>query len=197
MLTVVCIKVGTKYNADYVNKLQNMVSRHLTIPHDFICITDDHVDVNCKCILPELNDGWWTKLTLFKKDPYGIEGKILFLDLDIVIRENIDCFAQYQSDFIIIKDWLMPMFNSSVFLLEAGTRSKVWESYIKDPETAKVYAKGGDQHWITLHAKGETWPDDWIKSYKVNNFKEEGKIVVFHGNPKPHKCDSWVKDQWA
>ena len=175
-----------------------MVARYLTVPHDFVCITDDHVDVNCKCILPEDEDnGWWTKLTLFKDKPYGIEGKILFLDLDIVIRENIDCFVNFNSDFAIIKDWYLPMYNSSVFLLESGSRVNVWDSYIKNPHLAKAVAKGGDQHWITLKAQADYWPDEWVKSYKVNNFKDEGKIVVFHGKPKPHECDGWVKNKWV
>lgn len=198
MLTVVCIKVGKKYGANYVNTLQSMVDRHLTVPHDFVCITDDHVGVNCKCILPELEgDGWWTKLTLFRDKPYGIEGKILYLDLDIVIRENIDCFAQYFSDFVIIQDWMLDMYNSSVFLLETGTRNYVWDSYAKDPQAARRFAVGGDQHWITDKARGEIWPDEWIKSYKMNKFKDEGKIVVFHGRPKPHECDGWVKYEWV
>ena len=197
MITVVCVKVGTKYNSEYVNKLQNMVSRHLTVPHDFICITDDHVGVNCKCILPDGEDnGWWTKLTLFKKDPYGIKGKILYFDLDVVIRENIDCFANYRSDFIIMKDKLMNMYNSSVFLLEAGSRPNVWDSYIKDPIDARKYAVGGDQHWITEKAKADLWSEDWVKSYKVNNFKEEGKVVIYHGKPKPHELNDWTKDEW-
>lgn len=198
MLTVVCIKVGNKYDARYVNKLQNMVARHLTIPHDFVCITDDFVDVNCKCILPEDEDnGWWTKLTLFKDEPYGITGPMLYLDLDIVIRENINSFVKGTHDFQIIQDWLLPMYNSSVFYLENGARQYVWDSYIQNPESAQLNSKGGDQDWITQKAKGAIWPDEWIKSYKVNNFKEEGKIVVFHGKPKPHECDGWVEKEWV
>lgn len=197
MLTVVCIKVGTKYGSEYVNKLQDMAQEHLTIPHRFICITDNPINLHCKTLPPEEEtDGWWTKLTLFRKNPYGIEGKILFLDLDIIIRENINCFIT-NNDFQIIQDWYLPMFNSSVFLLEAGTRTEVWSTYIKDPIEAKRHATGGDQHWITQHAKAKTWPDEWIKSYKVNLFKEEGKIVVFHGKPKPHELDGWVKKAWG
>ena len=30
---IVCLKHGTKYSSEYVNKLYNMVKRHCTIPH--------------------------------------------------------------------------------------------------------------------------------------------------------------------
>lgn len=175
-----------------------MVQRHLIVPYDFLCITDDPKDVNCRTVKPEgESQGWWTKLTLFKDKPYGIEGPILYLDLDIVILENIDDLAKYNSDFIIIQDWSLPMYNSSVFKLESGSRQYVWDSYIRDSMTAQKTARGGDQHWITLKAKGEVWPEDWVLSYKKNNRKQEGKIVVFHGVPNPHECNDWVKDQWV
>jgi hypothetical protein len=34
----------------------------------------------------------WRKLTVFKKDFGGLSGKTLFLDLDVVIVDNIDVF---------------------------------------------------------------------------------------------------------
>ena len=38
---VLCVKWGSKFSADYVNRLYNMVERHLTLTHRFICLTDD------------------------------------------------------------------------------------------------------------------------------------------------------------
>ena len=34
---VCCLKHGTKYTADYVNRLKNMVDRNITVPYEFIC----------------------------------------------------------------------------------------------------------------------------------------------------------------
>jgi hypothetical protein len=34
-VNIVCLKHGTKYNSDYVNRLYNMVQRNLTIPFKF------------------------------------------------------------------------------------------------------------------------------------------------------------------
>ena len=38
---VVCIKWGNKFGADYVNSLYRMVEKNLTIPHRFVCFTDN------------------------------------------------------------------------------------------------------------------------------------------------------------
>jgi hypothetical protein len=40
-LEVVCVKYGTKYGADYVNKLYYGVKLHLEREHTFVCFTDD------------------------------------------------------------------------------------------------------------------------------------------------------------
>ena len=40
-VTVLCVKFGTKYGREYIERLRNMVSRHLTVPYEFVCITDD------------------------------------------------------------------------------------------------------------------------------------------------------------
>lgn len=40
-LEVVCVKYGTKYGADYVNKLFAGVRKNLKISHVFTCFTDN------------------------------------------------------------------------------------------------------------------------------------------------------------
>ena len=43
---ILCLKHGQKYNADYVNKLYNMVSRNITVPFTMHCITEDRDGIN-------------------------------------------------------------------------------------------------------------------------------------------------------
>ena len=38
---VICLKHGNKYSAEYVNVLHDMVCRHLTIPFNFVCFTEN------------------------------------------------------------------------------------------------------------------------------------------------------------
>ena len=198
---VVCIKWGTKYGPEYVNILYAMVKRNITIPHKFVCITDDPTDLTPGIhILPmqeSIVEGWWHKLTLFKPTIGDLTGRILFLDLDVIITGNIDCFF-IDKDFSIIKEWILNRgFNSSVFLLEIGKYTHVWDSYKaeldKNQRTGKIKGQirgyNGDQDWITEQILNpHTWPMEWVPSYKYtcqDGLPEGSKIVIFHGKPNP------------
>ena len=41
-VNIICMKWGDKYDASYVNKLYNMVSRNLIREFRFICLTDNN-----------------------------------------------------------------------------------------------------------------------------------------------------------
>lgn len=198
-MKVVCVKTGDKYGPEYVNVLQSMVERHLTLPHQFICITDDPTGVYCKTLEPEgENNGWWTKLTLFHDKCYGFSGKLLYFDLDVVIVDSINELAEFDSEFAIIQDWNVPKtYNSSCFLLEVGSRTDVWTKYSEDPVAARNFP-GGDQSHITKYAKADLWPEDWFRSYKGHCLQApSGKVVVFHGRPNPGELpNTWVAEQW-
>src|SRR5690606_40531058 len=65
----------------------------------------------------------WNKLSTFEPDLYGLEGNALFLDLDVVIVDNIDEFFTYPGEFLIIHDWKRPWRitgNSSVYRFKLG-----------------------------------------------------------------------------
>ena len=51
-----------------------------------------------------------------KEDLYSLQERALFLDLDIVIVDNIDCFFEIEGEFRIIKDYSWRITgNSSVY----------------------------------------------------------------------------------
>lgn len=178
MKYVVCLKHGSKYSAEYVNTLFNMVQRNLTIPHKFVCFTEDTTGIDTRIEtmpLPNIGKvgGWWYKPMFFNPD-IGLEGTMLFMDLDVVVFRNINNLFEYeQGKFCIIRDfnrYVVPQWNkmnSSVFRLEAGQHSKVYTNYIKDPEsvTRKYF---GDQDWIFSQITKDFyyWPTSWIQSYK-------------------------------
>ena len=115
---ILCMKWGDKYGPEYVNRLYNMVKQHLTLPFTFICLTDDPTGINpaVQCHpIPDLGlpaglpERGWKKLTTFNPDLYGLSGTALFLDIDIVIIDNIDAFftrpASRADEVWIIRDW--------------------------------------------------------------------------------------------
>jgi len=68
--SVVCLKWGTKYEPDYVNKLYGGVKKHLTVNFCFYCITDngDNLESEIKVLSLESKfKGWMKKSILFSK----------------------------------------------------------------------------------------------------------------------------------
>jgi hypothetical protein len=211
-LTVACLKWGTRYSPAYVNILHDMVRRHLTLSHRFVCLTDDPAGLNCEAmpIVPNLPT-WWGKLTLFR---HPIPGRVLFLDLDTVIVGNIDGFAAYDGPFCVVRpfyrDW---GFNSSIMSIAAGFGHHIWDRFAVNPQAAIDRCRReadprwnlGDQRWIELTVERADWWQDvlpgQLASYKVHCGNglppPDARIVCFHGKPDPHDvADPWVKEHW-
>ena len=126
MANIICMKWGTKYGPEYVNRLANMVRRNMTIPHRFVCMTDDATGLDPRIDarpLPDFDDPGgpergWRKISTFRRPLFDLVGPTLFLDLDIVIVDSIDCLFDHPGEFLIIKDGLgddyptdMPLFK--------------------------------------------------------------------------------------
>ena len=211
--TIVCLKYGTKYSSDYVNKLYQMVLRHCNYDYKFVCLTDNPTGLNSNIHTILLNtyddiQGWWYKTFLF--DPsYGLEGSILFIDLDVVIFSNIDKFFNYEPDNFCIsrgfrKDNRNGM-NSSCFRFNAGTHKFLYDDFMND-RTNIMKRLQGDQDWIQEKMTDFFfWPDKWLMSYKWDmvdknkdvKYDSSTSIAVFHGEPKPHELKTlWIKENW-
>lgn len=209
-VNVVCMKWGTKYGARDVNILHSMVSRHLTLPHRFVCLTDDRSGINpdVECFdMPEIDVpaakdvSPWRKLGMFSQQIGDLTGKTLFLDLDIVIMDNIDCFFTYSDKFTIIENWTQKgrgIGNSSVYCFKIGAHTDVLD-YYKDHTQEVTETYDNEQIYLSLKIGDiDYWPDEWVKSFKkhcipkyiIRYFiapkRPQGvKIVIFHGDPKP------------
>lgn len=177
MLNVICLKHGTKYGPEYVNKLYNMVQRHLHVPYKFICFTDntDGIDSNIETrILPVSTiSGWWWKPYVFKSDHFPPGDTNLFLDLDTVIVKNFTQLIEYlPGKFLGLRDVgrvFRPDYQklgSAVMRWQSGYFSDIWTEMEKNPGIMRKFH--GDQDWIWhLHKNNITFfPDSWIRSYK-------------------------------
>ncbi len=219
-VNLVCLKWGDKYPAEYVNRLYRMAAKHLTIPFEFYCLTEntDGIDANINILPLEIEEGlkgWWYKLQLFKEDFYGLKGQVMFMDLDVVIVQNMDKLFDFEPDkFAIIND-LKPglIYNSSVFRFELGSRTEVWQHFLDDKHSIMARMHG-DQDWISeVIDDAVLWPKDWVVSFKkecdARNKRSFGRIgeklrakgflqpkgeakppedammVYFHGKPDP------------
>ena len=102
--TVLCVRWGDKYDDTYVKKLKEQLDRHLTVPFNFYCLTDnpkEEYDIQLPTEWDEhyradKNMFWaYRKCYMFNEDKYFPEIKgtqFLYFDIDILIHNNIDCF---------------------------------------------------------------------------------------------------------
>lgn len=183
---VITLKWGSRYGAEYVNRLAAAVRRNITGPVTIVCFTDDdqgiEPDVHVYPI-PEIDlpsrafVTGWRKLCLFRTD-LPIEGECLFLDLDIVITGPLDDFFSYEPGRIpIIHNWLAThktwfrkrpqVGNSSVFRFMANQCGFVWEQFHNEKEWAFANFQP-PQTYLThcIRPKMCYWPEHWVRSFK-------------------------------
>ena len=156
-----------------------MVSRHLTIPHEFHCITDDPAGLDPEMSVHTLEDfgipGNCRKIQTYSKDFLGLEGQYLVnLDIDIVVLDSLDFLAQHpEKDFIIARNWgPTGPGHTAVFRLKVGSLRQVWDNFISDPENSarQCNVRPGafsDQRWLAeMDVAMEFFPDGKVVSFK-------------------------------
>ncbi|MCS6764077.1 MAG: hypothetical protein MO853_09150 [Candidatus Protistobacter heckmanni] len=153
-------------------------------------------------------------------------GEYLYLDLDVVITGNIDCFLDWEGfgigrDFINPERGLLPgpEHNSSVMRVRAD--SALWNFFTANTpaweQAQKQIGFFGDQNvisaWLNKQGLANPFPDAWCWSYKKGvecgkygdensrhfgaEIPEGGRICVFHGEPKPEDVSTpWVLEHW-
>jgi hypothetical protein len=210
---IICMKWGTKYGPEYVNRLYAMVKRHLPGDFQMVCLTDDALgirqDVVCLPIpaldLPDgIPERGWTKLVSFAADLHGLTGTALFLDVDVVIVGSLDVFFEQAGEFLIIHDYKRPWRitgNSSVYRFELGAHPDVL-SYFRTHVDEIRRKFRNEQAYLSdfLYRQGKLqyWDASWCPSFKYHGIPvwptkywkapfipKDARIVVFHGECNP------------
>lgn len=209
MLNIACVCVGTAYSPEYVEILYSMVRRNLAQGHPgrFVVFTDapelfaGMAGVEQRQV-PQGLTGWWAKLWMFSGEAFKDGERVLYFDLDTVITGPLDEIANYKGPFAILRDVYRPGgLQSSVMAWEAGVASSLWRNW---DNAGRPELVGGDQAWIEreLFFRPDILQDLFPKkfrSYKVDctQFVPKGtSVVFFHGLPRPHQCDGWVREVW-
>lgn len=221
----------SKFTAHHVNVMRSMVARHYPEPHRFICITDDAEGIDPGIEVVPLwaeygdlkNPTWpsegpscYRRLKAFSEEFEEIAGKrFVSMDLDMVITRDIRPLLDRPEDFVIYDPLGNGAYNGSMWMMTAGCRSQVWETFhpSKSPRTANAAGyHGSDQGWIryVLGRDEAVWTrQDGVIGYKrdcqksrLGKLPPHARIVVFHGRPDPwnewalHKSP-WIRDHYV
>jgi len=157
MINVVCVKTGTKYDYEFVNRLYRMVEKNLSLPFDFYCLTEmsDGIRKEVKIvdiseIIEEGIDGFWPKLLVFNPDIYEKVETTLYLDLDVFVQNSIDylfedinsnkikiCYGGSDKDLIDIDisngKFYNTEVNSSIMIFKSDQFKHIFENFMINP----------------------------------------------------------------
>ncbi len=223
-INVLCMKWGTKYGPEYVNKLYGMVTRNLQRPFRFVCLTDNndgiHEGVDC-LPLPELDlppgapERGWNKLTTFINPLFDLEGKVLFLDLDVVIVGSLDSFFDLEDGVHICRDFVRRdgTGNSSVYLYRANAHPDIIANFRENFASIQKQHRNEQEylsHFLLAQGKLHYWPQTWCRSFKYDclpggvlgswfneaRIPDDARVLIFHGNPNPDDAVRGVSGKW-
>ena len=232
MIDVICWKwkprhgYRSKFGPETVNILRHMVRRFLKIEHRFSCITDDPRGIepgiriiplwadHATVCNPNVHDGpsCYRRLKAFSLEAKDLIGERIFsIDLDCVIVNDITPLIMRPEDFVCWGDTAKNThYNGGMWLLRAGSRTKVWESFdpLQSPKITKAQRiVGSDQAWISyvLAGKDPKWGRaDGVYSFR-NHFRlknqtelpDGARVVLFHGHYDPWMPEIQAQYPWA
>jgi hypothetical protein len=226
-LTICTFLWGDKYAFEDVLKLRAGLKRHLTTEHRFLCITDRqfrYIDLPKDIDVAAIEDteelkhkGCFARLRLFDPDwqkRNQISGKIICLDLDVVVVGKLDHIFERDESFVVLggANASNPCpYNGSVFMFDAGTHADLWIEYTwEKAQTIKYYDFPDDQGWFWhMMPNAATWQvglssgiyafqkPGWPKSIS-NTLPPDARLVVFPGwrSPKEFAQLPWIRDNW-
>ncbi|MEE4118744.1 MAG: glycosyl transferase [Paracoccaceae bacterium] len=196
MATIVCIKWGTLFGPDYVNRLYSGVRRNLSGPVRFLCMTERadglHPDVEV-LPLPEEpfraemdaalavadRKGAMRKVSLFRPGAIpDLDGPVLGFDLDVVITGPLDDLLVHAPGAVAMRaDWVearrgRPTGHGSVFRYDPALHPWLYARLAADPAGEVARARGSEQRYTSTLAQ-EMGAFAWLPPEQVASFKHD------------------------
>jgi len=194
--TVACIKWGTLFGPEYVNRLYSGVRRNLSRPVRFVCMTEHaeglHPDIEvldlpvepfadpmAEALKRANRQGAMRKVSLFKPGLIAdLQGPVLGFDLDVVITGSLDDLLEMAPGHVMMRhDWVekrkgRPTGHGSVFRYDPEVHRFLYDDLAADAYREVEIARGSEQRYTSHKAMDNgvfTYiPDDWVVSFKYD-----------------------------
>lgn len=209
----------TKYNAQTVITMRDMIKKYYNKPHRFVCVTDENIldieTISLGDTFSDLKNPTWEngpscyrRLIAFKKDIGKLFGeRFISIDLDAIIMGDLSPIFDRTEEAVFLSGISKAVpYCGSLFMLNAGCRQEVWVNFNPDRSpsiTESAGLKGSDQAWISYCLKNEaTWQygkdildfSHYTKYGKLEKEKPDCSIIFFNGKLKP--WDKKVREQY-
>ena len=191
---IICIKWGTLFGPEYVNRLYSGVRRNIEAKVRFFCMTENadglHPDINILSLPVEpfadtMNaalavanrQGAMRKTSLFRNGLIpDLEGPLLGFDLDVVITGDLTSIWNMAPGKIVMRhDWIearkgRPTGHGSVFRFDPVLHGYLYSDLTVNPYAEVEKARGSEQRYTSHKAMDrgdfEYIPDDLVVSFK-------------------------------
>ena len=192
---IACVlKSGGEYKPEHVSYLYKQLKEAISIPFQFVCLSDIDFSLEKGILLPLKNNwpGWWSKIELFQ-----FPGCTIYFDLDTMFYNSLDNFVKTVCDsgdqsFWMLKSFLPPTRGLSGIMAWNGDYRFIYDNfeYEKHSNQSK-----GDQGYVRNQMKKSTFPISFVQDSLegVYSWKRNCKgtvpgnctALVFHGKPRP------------
>jgi hypothetical protein len=191
------MKWGTKFKAEYPNLIHRMAKKYMPCEFNSYCMTDDPTGLDKDIIAVECTEQWlWNdileqdqwyfwdgiKMSLFAPNLCGIEGKILFTDLDNLFLSPMDRIVNTPTPAIIGCDWMPPwhvgmhggnyfltmLFNASLIYVDNTDpiTNEIWNHFNKNYKKIKQSLYSTDAYlWRKWRDQIHTYPKGTVYSF--------------------------------
>lgn len=211
-----------KYVPDDVRRLAAGVRRHLSVPHRFICFTDQDYSFGpgierwpiSAADLTKIR-GCFARLQLFQRDyidkVLGVDA-VFNMDLDTVVTGNIGRTVDRPEPFVCLQNVNTanpcPM-NGAYMLIKAGAHPEIWEEFSLDrARKMRFHEFPDDQGWIWhMLPDAAGWNAGHESGIYVYNKRgwpggdelpSDARLVTFVNNTPRNmqKKLPWIKEHW-
>lgn len=217
-MIVACVRIGTKYGAEYVERLRDGVVRYLSQPHHFVCLTDRVSDLPTSIdvqpiAIPDNYAGWWGKMVLFERS-WRLGQKVIYFDLDTVIIGDLSPLADIAAPLAVCANFTQLAghsgwpcrYGSCVMVIGPEFDNAMWNWFsCLNEMIVRDCGRYGDQMAIEKWDKELPLLQDYLpKNFFIGyrDFTEErpqqSSIAVFAGSHKPgNSLYAWVREAWV
>jgi len=182
MVNFVCLKWGTKYDAEYVNRLYTMLKRNCREEFTLYCCTEDDTDIKSEVEIVNLPieeyslESWWWKMWIVSKE-FPVKGKCIFFDLDTVIQNDIQEIIDFECGddlYALPAQWRMrrrliwknyyTSINSSIMIWDNDKIPDIFSNYIINNDYYEMRHHGNDEYLELEYQRVKMLPIHWAYS---------------------------------
>lgn len=188
-MNVVCVRQGTKYGPEYVAALRRQVAEFTD--RELICLTDQSDTPGPVSYMVHGLTGWWSKIELLSPEQEALR-PCFYLDLDTFIRAPIHDLLEPVDELWLIQDFGSKRWSNSGLMKLPKDTNEIWKAAQnwQGPWADGEFLKTQPHQRLTDQFAG-------IHSYKFHCREHaRGRIVCFHGRPRPHEAEGWAAEHW-